>query len=80
MAENFGVAIISVLTAAVVIFLATIAGALFGGISGWVVGLVFSDTFEKLRIYFGLSSLSMWQIGCGLGFAGAFFRTSVSKS
>ena len=53
-------------------------GTLCGGVSGWIVGVVFTGTFAELRGALGLSGLSMWSIGCGLGFVGTCLRFRIS--
>ena len=78
--DTIATALFSALMLAVFMFLGSVAGAFFGGISGWIVGIIFDETFIDLRKHFGLSNLSMWQIGCGCGFVGAFFRTFCRSS
>lgn len=62
------------------LFFVCIFSTLMGGIVGWVVGSFFTETFLNLRITLGIEHLSMWEIGCGAGFIGSFFKATVSKS
>lgn len=53
---------------------------LFGGFTGWVVGLLFeAQIIDFLGRFIDTEDLTMWQIGASLGFIGGFFRTTVSK-
>jgi hypothetical protein len=64
---------------AAMFFLAIIMGTIGGAITGWVVGLLFSDTILGIFAALGIKGFAMWQIGAFLGFVGAFFRTSITK-
>lgn len=64
----------------VILFFMPLIGTLFGGFTGWVVGLLFeSQIINFLGRFIETEDLSMWQIGASLGFIGGFFRTTVSK-
>jgi hypothetical protein len=72
----------AVLVVFATLFLLCLANTLLGAFSGWIVGLVFSDTILGFlsRIGVDTQNLSMWQIGAALGFIGSFFRTQQIKS
>lgn len=62
------------------LMIAPVLSALVGALSGWAVGLFFSDTVLRLFAHLGVEGFEMWQIGLFLGFIGGFFRsTSISK-
>ncbi len=60
------------------IFLFVILGTLMGGLAGWVVGLVFSDTILGIAAQIGIHGVTMFQLGCFLGFIGGFLKTKVT--
>ena len=55
-------------------------GSFFGAVCGWFVGLVFGDTILGIAAQLGIRGITMWQLGCFLGFVGGFFRGSCSSS
>ncbi len=61
------------------LFLTIILGTLMGGVAGWTIGLVFTDTIAALKQALGLA-VTDFELGAMLGFVGGFFRASVSKS
>ena len=61
------------------IFFFIIFSTLMGGIAGWVVGLIFSDTILNIFAQIGIKGATMFQIGCFLGFVGGFLKTKVGK-
>jgi len=65
---------------AMLLFVAIILSTLFGGIAGWVVGMVFPFVTDTVREVSGLTELTNFQIGAILGFVGSFFKTSCSGS
>lgn len=60
------------------VLITPIVSVLAGALCGWLVGLVFDETFARWRFYFGLDmvDLGSWQIGAMLAFVGAFFRST----
>ena len=62
------------------IFLLVVFGTLIGAISGWVVGLFFSETILGILSQFGVSNVAMWEFGAFLGFVGGFLKTKVAAS
>lgn len=62
------------------LFLMVILGTLMGAISGWIVGLFFSDTILGVWSKFGISGFTMWELGAFLGFTGGFFRASQTNN
>ena len=60
------------------LFLLIIMGTLMGGVAGWTVGLVFDETLAALKGVLGVS-ISNFQLGAMLGFAGGFFRVRVTS-
>lgn len=69
---------------AMLLFVGIILSTLFGGIAGWVVGMVFPFVTDTIRELSGYNSpdkfLTDFQIGAILGFVGSFLKTSVSTS
>lgn len=65
---------------AIVLFLGPLIGTLAGAFVGWVVGLFFSDTILGILGQLGVHGVAMWQYGAFLGFTGAFFKMTASKS
>lgn len=57
------------------LILAVILGTLFGAISGWIVGWFFGETVLHVLASFGVTGVTMWQLGAFLGFVGPFFRS-----
>lgn len=45
------------------VFMLVIVGTLFGAISGWIVGLVFTPTFHTVMIALGMQTIEVWQLG-----------------
>lgn len=62
------------------VFFLIIFGTLFGGVAGWVIGMVFDQTIDALKVWASLEDVTDFQLGAMLGFVGGFFRASVSKS
>jgi hypothetical protein len=60
------------------IFLFIIFGTLIGGLAGWVVGFVFGDIILNIAGQLGVHGVTMFQLGCFLGFVGGFLKTKVS--
>lgn len=71
-------AIAALVAIAAILFVAPFIGVLAGAFSGWVVGLLFTDTILDFlsRVGVNTAGLAVWQIGAALGFIGAFFRAS----
>ncbi len=61
------------------LFFIIILGTLMGGVAGWAVGMVFTDTIAALKQALGVV-VTDFELGAMLGFVGGFFRASVSKS
>jgi CBS-domain-containing membrane protein len=59
-------------------FFFIIFGTLLGGVAGWTVGLIFGDTILAIASQFGLHGITMFQLGCFLGFIGSFLKTKVT--
>ena len=74
LASTFGVAALAIGG----VFVFVILGTLFGGIAGWIVGLVFGDTILGIAGQLGIKSVTMFQLGAFLGFVGGFLKTKVS--
>ena len=53
-----------------------IIGVLFGAISGYIVGLFFSESILGVLNQTGIEDVSMWQLGAFLGFVGGSFKSS----
>lgn len=60
------------------VFFFVILGTLTGALSGYVVGLFFSDTILGVLSQLGIHGVTMWQFGAFMGFCGGFLRTKVS--
>lgn len=73
-AKVFGVAALTIGG----LFFFIIFGTLMGGLAGWTVGLVFGDTILGIASQVGIKGVTMFQLGCFLGFVGGFLKTKVS--
>lgn len=60
------------------VFFFVILGTLMGALSGWVVGLFFSDTILGILAQFGIHNITMTQFGAFMGFIGGFLKTKVT--
>mgnify|MGYP005885508037 CR=1 FL=1 len=68
-----------ILAAIAGLFFQGVLGVLGGGISGWVVGLFFGDTFLGIFKQIGIENVTMFQIGAFLGFVASFFKPVVQR-
>ena len=55
-----------------------IVGAFFGGVGGWLVGIVFGDLILGTLSALGIKGLTMWQLGVTLGFLSGYFKSNCS--
>jgi hypothetical protein len=62
------------------VFMFVILGTLLGGIAGWIVGLFFQGTILGIAAQIGIKNVSMFDLGCFLGFVGGFLKTKVSAT
>ena len=69
----FGI-IAGAVSIAALFFLMILLSTLFGGIIGWVVGLVFPFVIDTLNQLAG-TQLTAFEVGAVLGFFGSFFRS-----
>lgn len=76
MAKVFGVVMLSMMG----IFFFIIFGTLLGGLAGWIVGFFFGDTILAIASQLGIKSVTMFQLGCFLGFVGGFLKTKVTAT
>jgi len=60
------------------VFLFVIAATCLGALSGWIVGLVFSDVILGILSRIGIKNVTMWQFGAFMGFVGGFLKTKVT--
>ncbi|MFN7902562.1 MAG: hypothetical protein ACK5O1_07035 [Holosporales bacterium] len=60
------------------LFFLPILGAFFGGVGGWIVGIVFGDLILGVLAAFGIKGLTMWQLGVTLGFLSGYFKSSTT--
>jgi hypothetical protein len=67
-------------TALVMMLLGPILGVLFGAFGGWLAGLVFGETVLGALSKLGLHDVSMWQLGATLGFAGSYFKATLTTT
>lgn len=65
---------------AVVAFLVVMLSALFGGIAGWIVGLMYGESILGIAAQLGIHGITMFQFGVFLGFVGGFFKSNLSKA
>ena len=77
--EKLVVSLLVLFGTALVSFIRTLAGALFGGISGWIVGLVFNESVTLIMNTY-IPEFTMFQIGAALGWIGSFFRATLSTN
>ena len=74
--ENILIAIGGGVAIAGVLFIAMLASTFFGGVAGWVVGLVFPFVIETLNKVAG-TQLTAFEVGAVLGFFGSAFKSSL---
>ena len=74
-ATGCGVVFVAVLLA----FFAMVLSTLFGGVSGWIVGMFFPYVTDTLKELAGVS-LTDFQLGATLGFFGSAFRSVQTNS
>ncbi len=55
------------------IFVAMVALVLYGAFFGWFIGLIMGKPILAALAGFGISGITMWQIGALLGFVSSFF-------
>lgn len=60
------------------IFFFVIFGTLMGGVAGWIVGFFFGDIILGIAAQIGIKNITMFQLGCFLGFVGGFLKTKVT--
>lgn len=60
------------------IFIAVLLGPVFGGLAGWVVGLLFESTILKVLAAFGVTGIEVWELGAFMGFVGGFLKTTTT--
>lgn len=72
---------VAVITVLLLLFFLPLLGILFGGFSGWIVGLFFHDTVMGFLSAIGVdvTNLTMWQVGAALGFIGGFFKSNLTQ-
>lgn len=61
------------------LFFIIILSTLLGGIAGWTVGLVFTDSIAVVKSFLGVTCTN-FELGAGLGFVGGFFKSTLSSS
>lgn len=71
--------IAAILGLIVLIPLIIILTTFFGGVAGWITGLFFEDEILKVLASTGIEGVTMWEIGCFLGFFGGFFKQPNTK-
>lgn len=59
------------------LFISMLASTFFGGVAGWVVGLVFPFVIDTLNHLAG-TQLTGFEVGAVLGFFGSAFRSSLT--
>lgn len=60
-------------------FFFIILSTFMGGLAAWVTGLVFGDTILPIFTQLGIRGVTMFQVGCFLGFIGGYLKTKVGK-
>ncbi|MCF8482194.1 MAG: hypothetical protein K9H25_17355 [Rhodospirillum sp.] len=68
----------NVILVAAGVFLLLPLGTLFGGLTGWFVGLFFGDTILGIARQLGVDGVNMFQLGAFAGFFGTFLRSTTS--
>lgn len=74
LAKSFGVVFLTISG----IFVFVIFGAFLGGVAGWIVGIFFGETILNIAAQIGIKNVTMFQLGCFLGFVGGFLKTKVT--
>lgn len=62
------------------IFALPLIGTALGAFTGWVVGLIWPNTFAAFLAHFGLAAFAPWKVGALLGFIGGFFKASLTNN
>ena len=75
--NNILIAVGGALAIAGFLFLAMLASTFFGGVAGWVVGLVFPFVIDTLNKLAG-TQLTGFEVGAVLGFFGSAFKSSLT--
>ena len=75
LSKVFGVAFLGI----GVLFLLIILSTLMGGICGWTVGLIFTDTIAALKQFMGVD-VTNFELGAMLGFVGGFLKSTPVNS
>lgn len=73
--DRFFAGFLIALGAAALLLIAAIAGAFFGMVGGWVVGLFFTETITTVLAAFGVAPVAVWKLGAFFGFIGGFFKS-----
>ena len=77
---NFVLAILTSIAVTFSLFISPVLGAFFGGVGGWLVGILFGDLILGTLSVLGIKGLTMWQIGVTLGFLSGYFKSASSSS
>ena len=73
--NKFAESVVSSLGRVLLVLVLVTCGALSGGVSGWIVGLFFTETILGTLSAVGISGVTMWQLGVTLGFVSGFFKS-----
>lgn len=76
--DKLGLTFLTILGVAATLVVIVCLSTIFGGIAGWVVGFVFTDTFAVLKSFLGVTCTN-FELGGAIGFIGGFFRSLGKK-
>ena len=69
-----------ILTSLISIFFIIIGNTLIGGITGWIVGIIFGNQILHVFRQVGIDNITMWQLGLALGFISGFYISHSNRN
>lgn len=63
------------LVIAIALFVGALLGTAVGALSGWIVGLFYTNTIQTVLVALGFQAVQVWQLGTFFGFVGGFLRS-----
>ncbi len=66
-----------VISALVLLFIYPVVSIVVCAFTGWLIGLVFTETLNLVSMTILGQIIPHWQLGAGLGFFGSFFKSAL---